>query len=100
MKIARIALTAFAFALAGSSAALAAGSAAAKQRTFESADAAAAALTEAVRARDVKALVAIVGPGSGAWLFTGDKVADANDWRRFLSAYEAAHKLEARGDGM
>src|SRR5262249_27459266 len=28
----------------------------------------------------------------------GDKVADANDWRRFLSAYEAAHTLETEGD--
>jgi hypothetical protein len=99
MKIVRIAI--IALTVAGIPVAQAADApAATKQRTFASADEAAAALTDAVRARDVKALVAIVGPGSERWLFTGDKVADANDWRIFLSSYEAAHKLEARGEGM
>ena len=98
MKILSIALTTLAIAIAGIPAARAADAAAAKQRTFASAEEAATALTDAVRAKDVKALVAIVGPGSDQWLFSGDKVADANDWRRFLSAYEAAHTLETEGD--
>jgi len=104
MKILHIALATLALACAGIPATHAADPAAkaaapSKQRTFASADEAAAALTDAVRAKDVNALVAIVGPGSGAWLFSGDKVADANDWRRFLSAYEATHKLQTQGDG-
>jgi hypothetical protein len=98
MKILSIAITTLAITLAGIPAAQAADAAAAKQRTFASAEEAATALTDAVRAKDVKALVAIVGPGSDQWLFSGDKVADANDWRRFLSAYEAGHTLETEGD--
>ena len=97
MKILPIAFTVLAFAT-GPAAHAADAHASAKQRTFASADEAAAALTDAVRAKDVKALVAIVGPGSERWLFTGDKVADANDWRVFLSAYEAAHTLDTQGD--
>jgi len=103
MKILHIALASLALAFAGITAVTAAdppaaAKAEAKQRTFASAEEAATALTDAVRAKDPKAIVAIVGPGSGSWLFTGDKVADANDWRRFLSAYEAAHALETEGD--
>jgi hypothetical protein len=45
-----------------------------KQRTFANADEAAGALVEAVRAKDAKALLAVVGPSSGDWL--GDAVAD------------------------
>lgn len=108
MKTLSIALTCLALALAGGAPTLAAdkaatpaapSQAAAKPHTFASADDAAAALADAVRAKDVNAIVAIVGPGSGAWLFTGDKVADANDWKRFLTAYDAAHKLQTQGDG-
>jgi hypothetical protein len=68
----------------------------AKQRTFASADEAAGALVEAVRAKDVNSLLAVVGPGSGDWLFSGDKVADTNDWKRFLAAYEEKHALDAK----
>jgi hypothetical protein len=108
MKILHIAITSLALACAGIISAQAAdvpdkpaapAKAAGKQRTFATPEDAAAALADAVRAKDVNALVAIVGPGSGAWLFSGDKVADANDWRRFLSAYEATHKLQDQADG-
>jgi hypothetical protein len=68
----------------------------AKQRTFASADEASAALVEAVRAGDVSGLLAVVGPGSGDWLFSGDKVADANDWKKFLAAYDQKHALDAK----
>src|SRR5262249_55223955 len=62
-----------------------------KQRTFASPEEAAGALVDAVKARDRDGLLAIVGPGSGEWLFSGDSVADANDWKRFLAAYEQKH---------
>ena len=70
-----------------------------KQKTFASADEAAQALAEAVRAKSVDGLLAVVGPNSSSWLFTGDMVADANDWKRFLEAYDKKHALEAAGDG-
>jgi predicted outer membrane lipoprotein len=68
----------------------------AAQRTFASADEAAAALIEAVRAKDVNALLAVVGPPSETWLFSGDKVADTNDWQRFLAAYDQKHAFEEK----
>ncbi|MGZ5041311.1 MAG: DUF2950 domain-containing protein [Usitatibacter sp.] len=71
---------------------------AAAQRTFATADDAAAALIEAVRAKDVKNLVAIVGPGSASWLFSGDKTADANDWEKFAAAYQEKKSIDAQGD--
>lgn len=67
-----------------------------KQRTFASADEASSALVEAVRAGDVNGLLAVVGPGSGDWLFSGDKVADTNDWKKFLASYDEKHALEAK----
>src|SRR4029078_2525894 len=67
-----------------------------KQRTFASADEASAALVEVVRAGDVNGLLAGVGPGSGDWVFLGDKVADANDWKKFLAAYDQKHALDAK----
>lgn len=68
------------------------------QKTFASPDDAANALIEAVRAKDANALLAVVGPGSGSWLFSGDPVADRNDWSRFLAAYDRKHAIDM-GDG-
>jgi hypothetical protein len=72
--------------------------AAAKQRTFPSPNAAAEALADAVKANDVAALIAVVGPGSESWLFSGDKVADANDWKKFLSAYQERNAVRKDSD--
>lgn len=69
------------------------------QRTFPSADEAAKALADAVRAKNIDGLLAVVGPGSASWLFSGDAVADANDWGKFLAAYDEKHTLEPRGEG-
>jgi hypothetical protein len=66
------------------------------QKTFATPDEAATALVEAVRAKDVDGLLAIVGPGSSSWLFSGDLVADANDWKAFLAAYERKHEVGSR----
>ena len=68
-----------------------------KQLTFASPDAAAGALADAVRAKDPQKLLAIAGPGSGDWLFSGDPVEDANDWKRFLAAYDEKHSFEDKG---
>jgi len=72
--------------------------AAAKQRTFASAQEASAALAAAVRAGKVDELLAVVGPNARSWLFSGDPVADRNDWSRFLAAYDKKNKLEKSGD--
>ena len=84
-------------AYAQAAAAPAAAKSAVKQSTFASADAAASALAEAVRARDKDKLLAIVGPGSGDWLLSGDPVEDANDWKRFLAAYDEKHSFDDKG---
>jgi len=69
-----------------------------KQKTFASAEDAEKALVDAVRASDVDGLLAVVGPGSSPWLFSGDKVADANDWKKFLASYDEKHSLEKQGE--
>jgi hypothetical protein len=73
-------------------------SAPAAQRTFSSPDEAAKALTDAVRAADVNALLAIVGPASKSWLISGDAVADREDWKRFLAAYDRKNAITKDGD--
>jgi len=63
------------------------------QKTFASADDAAKGLVEAVRAKNVDGLLAVVGPDSSSWLFSGDLVQDRNDWARFLAAYDQKHAV-------
>jgi hypothetical protein len=70
----------------------------AAQRSFASPEEAAKALHDAVKAADVKALVDIVGPQSRSWLFTGDKVSDAAEWKRFAAAYDEKHAIAKEGD--
>src|SRR6185369_8021845 len=68
------------------------------QETFASPELAASALANAVRAADVKALLAVVGPDSKSWIFTGDEVADRTDWKTFLDAYDRKNRIEKQGD--
>jgi len=68
------------------------------QETFASPELAASALASAVRAADVKALLAVVGPDSKSWIFTGDEVADRTDWKTFLDAYDRKNRIEKQGD--
>jgi hypothetical protein len=56
------------------------------------------ALAEAVRAEDVKALLAVVGPSAKSWLASGDTVADRAEWQRFLAAYDRKHGIGPLGD--
>ena len=67
------------------------------QRTFASPEEAAEALAAAVRAQRVDDLLAVVGPGSASWLFSGDVVADRNDWKTFLAAYDQKKAVEENG---
>jgi hypothetical protein len=92
------ALVAFspAAAFAQAAASPAASKSAVKQRTFASADEAAAALAAAVRAKSGADILAVVGPGSGEWLSSGDPTADAADWTKFLAAYDQKHGFESK----
>jgi hypothetical protein len=58
------------------------------QQSFAKPEDAARALAEAVRAEDVNALLAVLGPASRSWLASGDAVADRRDWEKFLAAYD------------
>jgi len=71
---------------------------AAAQKSFASPEAASRALADAVRAKDVQALLAVVGPASKDWLFTGDAVADRADWNKFLASYDLKNVLVKEGD--
>jgi len=68
------------------------------QKSFASPEAATKALADAVRAQDAQALLAVVGPASKDWLFTGDPVADRDDWAKFLAAYDKKNAITKEGD--
>lgn len=65
-----------------------------KQKTYASPEAAAADLVAAAKAGDTKALLAVLGPGAGDYLKSGDPVADRRDREDFVAAYAAGYKLE------
>jgi hypothetical protein len=71
---------------------------AAAQRTFATPDEAVKALVTAVRANDVEGVVAVIGPKSRSWLFTGDKVSDATEWKNFLAAFDKKNAIVKQGD--
>jgi hypothetical protein len=70
-----------------------------KQRTYSSPQEAVGDLITALRAGDPNGLLAVVGPNARSWLFSGDRVADAQEWRRFLAAYDGKHVIESTPDG-
>ena len=70
----------------------------AAQKTFGSPEEASKALVEAVKAKDITALLAVVGPSARSWLFTGDDVADANDWKKFIAAYDEKNAVKKIDD--
>jgi hypothetical protein len=71
---------------------------AAVQRTFATPEEAVKALVEAVRAGSVEGMLEVIGPKSKSWLFTGDKVSDAEEWKRFLAAYDKKNKVVKAGE--
>src|SRR5258705_5684676 len=70
----------------------------AAQKSFDSPQIAVKALIEAVRAADANALLAVVGPGSKSWIFSGDLVADRETWRKFQAAYDTKNSIANEGD--
>lgn len=70
----------------------------AKQRTFASPYDAVKALTAAAKDYKDKELVAILGPGSGDLISSGDKVDDRTRKERFLKAYEEKNSIEPIDD--
>ena len=72
--------------------------AASKRGTFNTAEDAAKALVEAVRAGSRKRVLEIVGPASQSWLLTPDDVADRAEWQVFLAAYDRKNAIVKAGD--
>ena len=92
MRFATWAVAAAAFALIASPAVLA-------QRKFDSAEGAASALVEAVRKESAKEVLDVVGAKAKGWLLTTGEVADREEWRIFLAAYDRKHSIDAAVDG-
>jgi len=76
----------------------AAAAATAKQRSFASPEEAVQALVAAVKAGDLKALNAILGPEGRPLISSGDAVADKQARQLFVEEYEQANKLEKAGE--
>jgi hypothetical protein len=70
----------------------------AKQRRFASAEAGAEALIAALKANDVKAILAILGPEARPLITSGDPVENRRDRERVVQEYEASHSLVMSGD--
>jgi hypothetical protein len=81
--------------VAGVAPAVAAGPA---QPSFASPEDALTAMVGAMRRQLPGALATIVGPGSQAWLFSGDDVADRAAVEKFVAAYEKKHVISRQGD--
>ena len=73
------------------------GAQAAGQRYFPAPQQAAAALNDAVRASDRKAIAAILGPGSADVIDSGDPAEDMVGRARFAAAYAQASRIEPAG---
>lgn len=69
------------------------------QKSFATAEEAAMALVNAVRAEDTSALIEILGPEAKPMVESGDPVQDRNARTRFVQAYERQHLLLSGGDG-
>jgi hypothetical protein len=72
--------------------------AASPQRSFPSAEDAASALVQALKARDRNAVLAILGPGAEKVIWSGDAVADRTAGEGFVAKYEQKHAISADGD--
>ena len=74
------------------------GAAPAAQPGFASPEEALTAMVGAMRRQLPSALATIVGPGSQAWLYSGDDVADRTAAEKFVAAYEKKHVIARQGD--
>ena len=68
------------------------------QKTFATPEDAVKALVEAVRAANVAGMLEVIGPKSKSWVFTGDKVSDATEWKNFLASYDKKNAVTKEGD--
>jgi Protein of unknown function (DUF2950) len=68
------------------------------QPGFASPEDAVEALVAAMRRQQPGILSAIVGPGSQAWLLSGDEIADRAAAERFLTAYDQRHVIAREDD--
>ena len=73
-------------------------SVASAQQAFKTPDEAAAALVDAAKAGDAKALVTVLGPDGEDIVSSGDEVADAATRQKFVAAYDAKHLITMEGD--
>lgn len=80
---------------------LAAGDATAalKQRTFDSPEAAAEALVKAASEDNTKEMIGLFGPGSRPLVSSGDPVEDRNRREQFVKSYSEKHRFETGPDG-
>jgi hypothetical protein len=69
------------------------------QEQFTTPEEAVAALVDAARSGDRKAILAVLGSEGRAIVSSGDPVADKNVREEFVSAYDAKHAIEAEGNG-
>ena len=67
-------------------------------RTFASPEEAGKALQAAMKSGDWKQIYAVLGPGSGKLIYTGDKVADNATRTMFVAAYDKSAKFDREGD--
>jgi hypothetical protein len=64
------------------------------QKSFSSPEEAVKSLVAAVRANDIKEMLAILGPGSRELISSGDDVADRAGREKFLNAYDQMNTLQ------
>ena len=69
------------------------------QEQFSSAEDAVAALVDAAKTGDAKAILAVLGPDGQVIVSSGDPVADGNTRDKFVAAYDAKHSIELEGNG-
>jgi hypothetical protein len=70
----------------------------AKQKTFETPQAAVEAMVKAFRDYNQKELLAIFGPGSETLISSGDKVNDRENREKSLLRYDEKNRMETEGD--
>jgi len=70
------------------------------QKDFATAEEAAGALAAALHRDDQRELLRILGPSGKRLVHSGDRVADREARTRFVSAYEAAHRVEIDANGV
>ena len=76
------------------------GCASPKQKQFPSPDAAAQSLVDALRSHDKERLRQALGPAGDDITSSGDPVSDRADAARFLSLYDARHRIQSEQNGV